>query len=158
LQFVRFTGSGATPAAELGPSAEPFDCLSSGPGILAKCSKEVEFARKGTIIQSLTLCFTYIMLYANGFLSIRTLTAEIDFGQTEIASQGVIDGIVDQLQDEGLPTAACCDIAVTFNENACQCDPVLTGLLPEVGIQVNALLSILKVMEAVCGSLEIQEC
>lgn len=86
------------------------------------------------------------------------MAAEIDFGQTTVASQEVIDGIVDQLQNEGLPSAACCDIAVTFNENACQCDPVLTGLLPEVGVQVNALISILKVMEAACGTFEIQEC
>ena len=70
----------------------------------------------------------------------------------------MIDGIVDQLQDEELPSAACCDIAVTFNENACQCDAYLTGLLREVNVQVPALISILKVMEAACGTFEVQEC
>lgn len=106
-----------------------FRCLQSGPSILSVCNTELELAQ-GTIA----------------------------LNQTEESSPETIVSLVDELGKNELPTKACCDIAASFSNGECLCQPLLRGLLPSVGVEIPAINSILKIMEQACGNFEVVEC
>ena len=126
-----------------------FDCVQNGLSVPQLCSKELSQLENGEFTFPQVECMGVAFVIST-FNSLFLLVGSFSLTEKNVASPQEIDQLRSALVKNGLPTSPCCDIAKKFNTAKCQCDAGLNTLITQVGIDMNAIISILDVMAQSC--------
>lgn len=86
------------------------------------------------------------------------MLADVDLSSSEGMSPESQAELADILTRENLGTDVCCSMGMKFNKATCHCDSYFRTVLSEAGVGINPLISILEVIEDVCGTFKIATC